>query len=233
MCHSDAMRFAGADGCKGGWVVVVIDDAGFVGSFVAVDAEKAHELARPTAAVVFDIPIGIPDGGPRQADIMARKFIQPRGPSVFPTPVRPALESASYPEAALASVLAQGKSLSTQAYAIRDKILDVDAFVRSGVADVFEGHPEVSFRAMADAGIEYPKKSFAGMSLRHRLLAAEGIVVPMGLEKTLPGASVDDVLDAAAMAWTARRIALGHANRFPSVESAEVFSDGIDSAIWF
>src|SRR5690606_13893043 len=121
----------------------------------------------------------------------------------------------------------------TQAYAIRDKILDVDAFVRTDTHPVYEGHPEVSVRAMAGTGIEHPKKTFAGMSLRQNLLSAEGIDVPMGIEKSLPGASSDDVLDAAAIAWTARRIARGEADRFPPADQSELFSDGIDSAIWF
>jgi predicted RNase H-like nuclease len=213
--------------------VVVVDGAGFVEAFVTSDIAAAHERTGHAPALAVDIPIGIPDGGPRQADVLARQYIQPRGPSVFPTPIRAALEAASYPEAAAASIRVQGKSLSTQAYAIRDKILDVDAYVRSGARNVFEGHPEVSFRAMAGHGIEDPKKSFAGMSLRYGLLAEEGINVPLGIEKSLPGAGVDDILDAAAMAWTARRIARGEAERFPPAELAERFSDGIDSAIWF
>lgn len=229
------MIYLGLDSCKSGWVVVVIDDAGFVDAYVSPVVAAAAERASANwtlRTIVIDIPIGIPDAGPRQADVLARRFIQPRGSSVFPTPVRAALESATYPEAAAASVLAQGRSLSTQAYAIRDKILDVDAYLRGGARNVFEGHPEVSFRAMAGYGIEDPKKSFAGMSLRYGLLAAEGITVPLGIEKSLPGASVDDILDAAAMAWTARRIARGEAERFPPAELAQRFSDGIDSTIW-
>jgi predicted RNase H-like nuclease len=45
------------------------------------------------------------------------------------------------------------------------------------------------------------------------------------------GASgLDDVYDAAAMAWTARRVARGEAVSLP--DPPEVFSDGIPSAIW-
>jgi predicted RNase H-like nuclease len=41
---------------------------------------------------------------------------------------------------------------------------------------------------------------------------------------------VDDVLDAAAVAWTAVRVARGVARHLP--DPPERFSDGIDCAIW-
>jgi predicted RNase H-like nuclease len=41
---------------------------------------------------------------------------------------------------------------------------------------------------------------------------------------------VDDVLDAAAVAWTADRVARGTARHAP--DPPERFSDGIDCAIW-
>jgi predicted RNase H-like nuclease len=41
---------------------------------------------------------------------------------------------------------------------------------------------------------------------------------------------VDDVLDAAIAAWTARRVARNEAQAMP--DPPEVFSDGIPSAIW-
>ena len=43
-------------------------------------------------------------------------------------------------------------------------------------------------------------------------------------------AAVDDVLDAAAAAWTARRYAHGQARSIP--QDPQVFSDGIRCAIW-
>lgn len=230
------MNYIGLDACKTGWVAVVISDDGFIDAFVARGIREAEERGISeflASLIVVDIPIGIPDSGSRSADTLARRFISPRGSSVFPTPVRSALEAESYAAARIASVATSGKSLSAQAYAIRERILDVDAHLGSARIRVLEGHPEVSFRAMAGRGIEHPKKTFAGMSLRHELLAGEGVAVPMGAERALAGASADDVLDAAAMAWTARRVARDGADRFPPEEEAQRFSDGVDSAIWF
>ncbi len=165
--------------------------------------------------------------------MLARRFIKPRGSSVFPTPIRAALLAETDAEARAASVAASGKSLSAQAYAIRERILDVAGHVATSVVPIYEGHPEVSFRAMAVEGLAESKKSFGGLSLRYELLKDVGVAVPYGIEKSLAGASTDDVLDAAAMAWSARRIARGEASRFPPTEHAERFSDGIDSVIWF
>jgi predicted RNase H-like nuclease len=43
-------------------------------------------------------------------------------------------------------------------------------------------------------------------------------------------AGIDDVLDAAAAAWTARRLANGQA--WPMPDPPETFSDGLACAIW-
>ncbi|MDN4475805.1 DUF429 domain-containing protein [Demequina sp. SYSU T00192] len=230
------MTYLGLDACKAGWVVAVVSDERWIDAFVATDIAAAEtrgidEFA--AACMVVDIPIGIPDTGTRLADTLARRFIKPRGSSVFPTPVRAALLADTYADAREASVAASGKSLSAQAYAIRERILDADGYAGRARIPLVEGHPEVSFRAMAGSGIPHAKKTFAGMTLRHQLLQAEGIDVPMELEGRLGGASADDLLDAAAMAWTARRVARGDADRFPPLHLAERFSDDVDSAIWF
>ncbi|MDN4477308.1 DUF429 domain-containing protein [Demequina sp. SYSU T00039] len=230
------MTYIGLDACKTGWVAIVIDDAGYRDVFIAPSVRDADERGISefdARIIVVDIPIGIPNSGSRAADTQARKFIAPRGPSVFPTPVRAALEAESYAAARAASLAASGKSLSAQAYAIRERILDVDGYRDRARIPILEGHPEVSFRAMRGTGIEHAKKSVAGMSLRHQLLDGEGISVPFGVESSLKGAAADDVLDAAAMAWTARRVARGEADRIPAAAGSERFSDGVDSAIWF
>lgn len=82
---------------------------------------------------------------------------------------------------------------------------------------IHEVHPEVSFHALA-GGVPpaYAKKTWRGQNLRRSLLAEAGLVLPeeLGEADRIP---VDDVLDAAAAAWSAHRIALGTANRLPEV----------------
>jgi len=78
--------------------------------------------------------------------------------------------------------------------------------------------------------MQYPKKSWNGQMERRRLLADAGIVLPDGLTGRAGEVPVDDVLDAAAMAWTARRVADGVAIPLPSPPERIA---GRDVAIWY
>lgn len=228
------MRVLGLDGCRDGWVVVEADDHGWVGASVARTAARALDLASASGAVdavVVDIPIGVPISGSRKADTLARKFIKPRGSSVFPTPIRAALDSKTYDDARAASLAVHGKSLSKQAWAISDKIRDIDEWAPTATVPVREGHPEVSFRAMAGAPIGHYKKTQPGAMLRWELLRENGIAVPCDLDlRALPSAARDDVYDAAAMAWTALRVARGEAVSIPDTPED---MGGWRAAIWY
>ena len=83
---------------------------------------------------------------------------------------------------------------------------------------------------MARSPLLTRKKTWAGAEQRRRLLDGAGI--RLGRELGLAGemAGVDDILDAAAAAWTAQRYAKGQARSMP--ETPEIFSDGIRCAIW-
>ena len=66
--------------------------------------------------------------------------------------------------ATAASVRATGGGISTQSYALRTRILDVDGWVRRSRVRMLEGHPEVSFAAMGGAPLAHSKHSAAGSS---------------------------------------------------------------------
>ena len=83
---------------------------------------------------------------------------------------------------------------------------------------------------MAGAPLHDSKSTWAGAVRRRQLLAARGIDLDGDLGLAGLRVGVDDVLDAAAVAWTARRIADGCARRLPA--EPERFSDGVDCAIW-
>jgi len=213
------MTYIGVDGCKAGWIAIEIDDSGFVG------AHLASTIADVTVAdvVAIDIPIGLTDG-PRQADIAARSRAS-RSSSVFSTPRRELLEAATYAEARAIAARRGGPSLSSQAYRLGPKILEVDAWLVSAGCRVAEVHPEVSFVQMNGGHkLAWSKKSWNGMRERASLLRTEGVVVPDDLGAA-GAAGIDDVLDAAAAAWTARRIHHGEAERYPPASA-----DG--TAIW-
>lgn len=224
----------GVDACPAGWVGVVIDPQRRTSVFVAPDITGLVELVRErhdVAVVAVDIPIGLPDTGGRQADAEARRALVGKASSVFSTPVRAAVEAGSYEDARAANLAATGgrTSVSAQAYALREKVLQVDAWVRGRPGTrVIEVHPEVSLARMAGAPLLARKKDADGVRARREALAAHGVVAPAWFRGA--GFGEDDLLDACAVAWTAVRHALGVSESFPEVP--EVFSDGIPAAIW-
>jgi predicted RNase H-like nuclease len=121
--------------------------------------------------------------------------------------------------------------LSRQAWALAPKILDVDRSRDQLGSSLFEVHPEVSFRALAMTPLTAGKRIWAGSVERRRLLEGAGIVIPGDIGPAGRGAGVDDVLDAAVAAWTARRLADGTARCLP--DPPERDAQGRNTAIWY
>jgi predicted RNase H-like nuclease len=138
-------------------------------------------------------------------------------------PIWAALLMPDHAAASAASVRATGHGVSTQGYALRGRIRPLDVFLPRARTRMLEGHPEVSFAALAGAPLAHGKKSAAGLVERRRLLAAAGIEVPDDALAGLTNSGLDDVYDAAAMAWTARRVERGEAESLP--DPPEVFLD--------
>ena len=227
-------RVLGVDACPAGWVGVLLDAARTAPTVLVGDDIAALHLRAsrdgPLDVVGIDIPIGLPDRSGRAADRLARAEIGPRRSSVFLTPVRAALASADHATATRVNQELAGVGISVQAYGLRVKLLQVDRWVRSAPVPVIEVHPEVSFRRLAGEPLQSSKRTWAGAVHRHALLAGAGIELRGDLGLAGAGVAVDDVLDAAVVAWTARRYARGGARPLP--DPPEVFSDGIAAAIW-
>lgn len=223
------MKVIGLDACKAGWVAVTLSRGAFLSARVIEDLVNFLEQHGDIAQVGIDIPIGFPESGLRNADVAARKFVGLRRNSVFMTPPRVALECQSHSEAIKMCKSMTRLGMSAQAYGLRHRIFEVDSIVRRFPA-VFEVHPEVSFRAMNGKDLAYSKKSWNGQVLRTELLSRSGIDFPQGL--VIDGhAGADDVLDAAAAAWTAHRKALTTALTLPA--DPESFHEGRPVAIWY
>jgi predicted RNase H-like nuclease len=223
----------GVDGCPGGWV----------GALLEPGAPRPRIVVAPTIAelvamvrestgirvVGIDIPIGLPDRSIRQADVLARRALPGKASSIFSTLTRSAYAAATRLEADAVNRELVGQGVGAQAFALRDKIVEVDAWLRSRpTVTVLEIHPEVSFAAMTGAPVRAGKKTDEGREQRLEALAAAGIPRPSVL--TGQGYAADDVLDACAVAWSAARHATGLARPMP--DPPEVFSDGIPAAIW-
>jgi predicted RNase H-like nuclease len=161
-------------------------------------------------AVAIDIPIGLPARGPRAADVLARSRLGPRRSSVFPAPARAVLGATDYGEACARSRAACGKALSKQLFHILSKIQEADDAVTPGLQDrIAEMCPELSFAVMAGAPMAHAKSTPAGQRERRDALA--GVFADAARHTDAPprGARHDDVLDAFAGAWSARRLAAG------------------------
>ncbi len=213
-------RVLGIDGCKAGWVGVALGDSAPPAAYFGATIDDTVREAGEIDLVAIDIPIHPPALGARACDRAVKAFLGRQGSSVFLTPIRTALEAETYAEANAISREAGCGGISAQAFALRRKILEVDEWLPKAPCPVYEVHPETSFRVMAtqsDPKAVLPsKRTWAGEAVRKRLLAIEGVMLPVELGVAGRMAAADDVLDAAAAAWSARRILARSANSFPA-----------------
>lgn len=221
----------GADGCPAGWLCVALSDADAPKASVVPNFALLLERFQGAGCITIDIPIGLPDRGDRTCDAEARRFIKPRSSSVFPAPGRGVLRANGYQDALARSREIDGRGISKQAFNLIPKIAEVDAALR-GDAElrkvVYEIHPEVSFRVWAGAPMAHYKKSAEGEGDRAALIEKEwpGALARCQQELAQVGGwADDDLIDAFASLWTARRIVEGKAIQLPAV--AEVDGAGL------
>jgi predicted RNase H-like nuclease len=209
------MRVAGIDGTKGGWVAIVLEGGKVVADRVLRPIETQFEELSDAEILAIDAPVGF---GPRAADAAAREYLVCAASTVFTTPARHILEGPFGP----------GRGVSAQAHALGARILHVTRVAEEDDR-IHEVHPEVSFRAMNDGqSLLHRKKAAGGALERLALLERHGIALGSLAESA--SVPLDDVLDAAAAAWTANRIALGVASTLPA--PPEVVA-GRAVAIWY
>jgi len=189
-------RVLGVDACKAGWVGVVLHDGAATVHVAKTIAELVADVETDghLAVIGIDIPIGLPDTGRRQADVLAYKLVGPRRSSVFMTPVRAALEAGSHAAAVEVNKERAGEGVSAQVYGLRSKIFEVDAWARHADRRVVEVHPEVSFAKLAGSPLPDGKRTWAGAHHRRRLLAGAGVHLADDVGEAGRHATVDDVL---------------------------------------
>lgn len=210
------MDVAGIEWSRRGWVAVVLGDGGFARAGLAATFRHAVSGLDGCQCIAVGTPIGLPVAMPREADVEAKRLVGARRASVFLAPPRATLTESTYP-AGLARAKALGfGGISQQAFALRHQILEV-APVAASDSRIHEAHPEVSFQAMHGSPLSFGKRCWGGFTQRRELLSEQGIEIPSDVQ-TAAIAGVDDILDAAAAAWTAHRIATHEARRVPSGE---------------
>jgi predicted RNase H-like nuclease len=227
------MRVTGVDACPRGWVAVTLEvgaaarrrpgpgqDGGVRVERVRAHGSLAGLLEDDGADVVgIDIPLGLLESGWRNADLAARGLLGARRSSVFAIPPRAVWAEPGYPAANQRCRELTGQGLSVQAWGLRAKLLEADRYRERCGHPLYEVHPELAFGALAGTPLRLSKHTAPGRELRRELLARAGITLPAGQPGPGPAARrapLTDVLDAAAVAWSARRIALGQAVVIPA-----------------
>jgi predicted RNase H-like nuclease len=227
------MFVAGVDGCHGGWIAFKVDLPAQATSVEVVDLSAwLRERPPDLACVAIDIPIGLLEG-PRACDVAARKLLgQPRGSSVFPAPCRAALGTKTYPEASATNQLKTTKGLSQQAWGITPKIKQVDDAITPDCQRwACEVHPEVCFWALNQRHpMKHNKKTKEGVTERVVLLRRVFPQIETHLTDRPRGVGPDDLLDAAAAAWTALR---RHRNEAEWVCTPEHDDRGFATTIYY
>lgn len=216
------MRVLGVDAYAKGWIGVELEHSAFVDAHIANHLDTLLSAVNDIQAVGIDMPLGLVKTGRRQADLDARVFVGPRWHSVFLMEPRAVWRQEDiwyddcWEQANQRCKQLFGHGLPRQTWGLRVKLREANECLATGKYPLHEVHPEVSFAAMNGyQPLKLSKISWTGHITRRALLAKHDIHLPDQLGNA-GNARLDDVLDAAAAAWSAHRIATGHANRLPT-----------------
>lgn len=227
---SEELLAVGADGARGGWLVALGYGNGNAVERIelrlAGDFSALADLRADGAVVAVDIPMGLLETVDlRPCDRQARELLGERASTVFAPPSRPLLRAASYAEAR--ELIAQShaldadvKGLSAQAFGIAPKMREADEYLQDhpGAQDwLWECHPELSFRALAEGRVLPDKKSVRGQADRLTLLCDHFPGVLDAL-RAFPGtrreAETADALDALVCLDSALHVRAGDYEEF-------------------
>ena len=211
------MKFAGIDGCSGGWFVIGEGKNGRLEYKLYDNIKSLWQDNNDFKLALIDIPIGLKETGPeeRKCDKFARKILNKRKYSVFPAPCRQALRASSWDEANKINKEVRGKGLSKQSWNISSKIQEVDNLILAEpeVKTVFrEAHPELSFWALNEQQeMEFNKKAAEGYQERLVLLRSYLPDIEILINSILDDyyrkvLSRDDILDAIGLYLAAKLV---------------------------
>ena len=205
----------GVDGAARGWVGVRWDGVMAVPLFEPTLAVLCTQ-AGAVDAIAIDMPIGLGQHDRRDCDAQARVLLGPRRSSLFAPPVLAALAHEAYGDANRWSKETTGRGISKQAWMLVPKIREVRALAERTDLPLHESFPELSFLALnGDVPLSHPKRTWNGMAARLELL--RGVRLEPPVDAGPAGAvAADDLIDAAALAWSAARIASGTARCLPA-----------------
>lgn len=211
--------YLGVDWAGGCWLVVKTGDETLVTTEPSIfNVWHEHGKAADVQSILVDIPIGLPESGTRACDEKASEMLADRGSTIFSIPCREVVEADEYEDARKTN----DGSLGSQSWWLFPRIKEVDVFLQEhdeAIDKVYESHPEVCFTTLAD---ESPtsKSTKDGREERLEILSkdqelydeVEEIVRDreQGAEwhDRISKGRVDDVIDAAVLALTAKELKL-------------------------
>lgn len=222
---------AGIDGCRGGWLCVskAPNDAS-VSVRVLSRFDEIASLEPLPRVIAVDMPIGLPESGPRECDLEARRLLtRLRASSVFPAPIRPILAASSREHASSIRRSIDGKGVTIQSWSLVAKVNEVDALIQSRSSkniEIYEVHPELSFWAWnGKQPMAHPKRTLEGRMERERLVENH-YGNSYRRARVMPARACyasNDLLDAFAALWTAERVYAGQAMTLPAAPPTDAY----------
>lgn len=211
---------AGVVPCVGGWLVapgrlqgitLTPTDPQVFGTLIEVlDYRPSYEV------IALACPVGLlekPRAGGRTCDREARQLLGfPRSGAILSAPTRAAAHAGSYKKA-----VKLNDGMSVAAFSQLRHIGEADAALEPyWQRTVYEAHPELSFLQLnEDEPMRFGKHTHDGEAERRALLLRRMPGVQHLLDARRPGAKRHHLYDAAAVLWTARRVAGRNVNRVP------------------
>jgi len=234
------LKTAGIDGCKAGWLLITFDDKNEKYEVIrnTDDLKKAFEQYD---RIFIDMPIGLSDSEyTRTCDEQLRKKLGAEyASSVFSPPIRPALDAPSYVEANMISYEYTEKKLTIQSWNITPKIKTLDGMLQENEAlrdKILESHPEYIFMKL-NGGMIYQKKN-TKKGIKHRLellkdleKISDDFFRDIKEEFRRNEVEEDDIVDAMALAWAAKKSADTDIKTLP--DPPEKDSTGLTMAIHY
>jgi predicted RNase H-like nuclease len=197
-----------------GWFAAAFDADGFAeaGAHEGVGACWTH-YEETAARILVGAPVGSDDAeGARECDELARAALGERGHVVVDPPVREAARKRRYPAAARVHERVTGRDLAERAFELSEAATALDDLlteVPEARDVVAESHPEVCFTAFTGEPPVHARSTAGGYAERMRALAEFDHDAPPAVQTAAEAAgdarvTVHDVLDALALAYTAR-----------------------------
>ena len=208
-------RYVGVAWSEESWLAVAFSPGGYEETTVFDGIGECWARYEEDARrILVDVPVGLVESGDpvRRCDDLARSVLGSRATAVADPPVREATRKRRYSTANRVHERKAGERLAEAAFDLSDGIAMCDELLQEvpeAAATIREAHPELCFRAFAGEPLEHAATTAAGYAERMRTLARHDRDAPPVVQKVAEATaghdvSVPDVLDAVALAYTAR-----------------------------